>query len=151
MVSLHWGTEYRHDPDAFQRSTAAALAPSPDIDLLIGHHAHVVQPIERVGGTFVVWGLGNQLSNQTQAPRRDGLTVRATAELGWDMRWHFQRIEAVPTWVDLSTFRVIPVPYALRNPSTPARLRGDLQASYERTTAVLAGKPTYGVTVPSPN
>lgn len=151
VVSLHWGTEYRHDPDAFQRSTAAALAPSPDIDLLIGHHAHVVQPIERVGGTFVVWGLGNQLSNQTQAPRRDGLTVRATAELGWDMRWHFQRIEAVPTWVDLSTFRVIPVPYALRNPSTPARLRGDLQASYERTTAVLAGKPTYGVTVPSPN
>jgi poly-gamma-glutamate synthesis protein (capsule biosynthesis protein) len=150
VVSLHWGTEYRHDPDTFQRATADALLPSPDIDLLIGHHAHVVQPIELVDGTYVVWGLGNQVSNQTQAPRRDGLTVKATAELGWDLKWRFRSIEAIPTWVDLATFRVIPVPHALRNPGTPARLRGELQGSYDRTKAVIDSRPTFGVTIPSP-
>ncbi|NLD75978.1 MAG: CapA family protein, partial [Acidimicrobiales bacterium] len=62
VVSLHWGTEYRHEPDSFQRDVADALLPSSDIDLLIGHHAHVVQPIELIDGTYVVWGLGNQLS-----------------------------------------------------------------------------------------
>jgi len=70
VVSLHWGTEYQHQPDAFQRSTAEAILPGSEIDLVIGHHAHVVQPIEMVHGRYVVWGLGNQLSNQTQAPRR---------------------------------------------------------------------------------
>lgn len=151
VVSLHWGTEYRHDPDAFQRSVADQLLPSTDIDMLIGHHAHVVQPIEFVQGTYVVWGLGNQLSNQTQAPRRDGLTVLATAELGWDLRWRFRSIEAVPTWVDIGTHRVIPVPFALRNPATPPGLRGELQGSYDRTKAILDGTPTFGVTIPSPN
>ena len=82
VVSLHWGTEYRHEPDAYQRSIADRILPDSEIDLVIGHHAHVVQPIEVVHGRYVVWGLGNQLSNQTQAPRRDGLTVVVTAGLG---------------------------------------------------------------------
>ncbi|MCB1039899.1 MAG: CapA family protein, partial [Acidimicrobiales bacterium] len=44
IVSLHWGEEYRSAPTAFQREVASALLPSPDIDVIVGHHAHVVQP-----------------------------------------------------------------------------------------------------------
>jgi len=41
--------------------------PAGDVDLLVGHHAHVVQPVERIGDEVVVYGLGNLLSNQSAA------------------------------------------------------------------------------------
>lgn len=144
VVSLHWGDEYRHDPSADQRSVADQLLPSPDIDLIIGHHAHVVQPIEVVDGTYVVWGLGNQLSNQTQDPRRDGLTVVVSAGRTGD-GWGVSSIEAVPTFVELGSFRVLPVVATLADPSTPAALRADLSASYDRTHEVLAAPGTSGL------
>ncbi|MBX3284443.1 MAG: CapA family protein [Actinobacteria bacterium] len=147
VVSLHWGTEYVHEPSAYQRQVASEVLPSPDIDLVVGHHAHVVQPIGQVGGTYVVWGMGNQLANQRQVPRSDGLTVVATAELGWDLRWHVTGIEAVPTWVEAGSFRVLPVVRTLADPATSGALRAELSASYDRTAAVLAREPTAGVTL----
>ena len=146
VVSLHWGIEYDHQPSAYQRQIADALLPSPNIDLVIGHHAHVVQPIEQVDGTFVVYGLGNQLSNMTQGPRRDGLTVVATATKE-DGRWRFTGIEAVPTYVDLATFRVLPVAETLADPATPPGLRDELSASYDRTATVLFPTLPAGVTI----
>ena len=133
VVSLHWGTEYRSAPDAYQREVATAILPSLDIDLVIGHHAHVVQPVEVVNGTYVVWGLGNQLSNQRQAPRSDGLTVLVTAASGWGGRWYLSEVEAVPTWVEAESFRVLPIALTLADPTTPPGLRAELTASYNRT------------------
>lgn len=146
VVSLHWGQEYRRDPTAEQERIAQQLTSSPGIDLLIGHHAHVVQPISKVNGVFVVWGLGNQLSNQKQMTSRDGLTVRVHAVRGADGRWSVQGIEAIPTFVDLSTFRVLPVVETLRaDPQGPG---GDaLRASYWRTATALLSRPTRGVTL----
>lgn len=146
VVSLHWGNEYESDPSQYQRDIAGMFLPSPDIDLVIGHHAHVVQPIEQVEGTYVVYGLGNQLSNQTQAPRRDGLTVVVEAEREGD-RWKVSGIEAVPTWVDLGSFRVLPVVAAMADPATPAGLRNELSASYDRTVGIVNGPATPGVAV----
>lgn len=68
IVSLHWGAEYRHRPTPEQRRAARALLTSPAIDLLIGHHAHVVQPFDRVHGTWVAYGLGNQVANPSAGP-----------------------------------------------------------------------------------
>lgn len=147
VVSLHWGTEYRHDPDAYQRTVADHLLPSPDIDLVIGHHAHVVQPVELVEGTYVVWGLGNQISNQSQAPRRDGLTVVATANAGWDGRWRVSGIEAVPTWVEAGSYRVLPVASTLGDPTVGVGLRAELNASYNRTSGIIGSRSTPGVRV----
>ena len=42
IVSLHWGIEGRSEPDAAQRSVAEALTASGTVDLLVGHHTHVV-------------------------------------------------------------------------------------------------------------
>ena len=73
LVSLHWGTEYRTTPTDAQRVVAARLADSGVVDLVIGHHAHVPQPVEQLpggpGGTgmWVAYGLGNYLSNQDEA------------------------------------------------------------------------------------
>lgn len=73
LVSLHWGTEYRTDPTEAQRATADVLAESGVVDLVIGHHAHVPQPVELLPGgpdgtgMWVAYGLGNFLSNQDEA------------------------------------------------------------------------------------
>ncbi len=65
VLGLHWGAEYRTSPTARQREQAAVLLADPDVDLIVGHHTHVVQPVGRVGEEFVVFGLGNFLTNQS--------------------------------------------------------------------------------------
>lgn len=144
VVSVHWGTEYDSAPSAYQRDIAGQLVPLEDIDLVIGHHAHVVQPIDQIDGTYVVWGLGNQVSNQSQDPRRDGLTVLATAARDGD-QWSFTGIEAVPTFVDLDTFEVLPVTEAMADPEVAPALRDQLSASYDRTASVLLGGQAPGI------
>jgi len=137
VVSLHWGTEYQHDPDPFQRDTAAAVTAIDDVDLVIGHHAHVVQPIEQVDGTWVVFGLGNQLSNQSQPERRDGLTVVVTVAGPAGGRMAVRSIEAVPTYVDLSTYEVLPTAATLADPALDPALRAELEASQARPMEVV--------------
>ena len=78
VLSLHWGNEYQPAPNAQQLAISPALTASPDIDLIVGHHVHVVQPIVSEHGKFVVFGMGNQLSNQHEDLQRDGLTVLVT-------------------------------------------------------------------------
>jgi len=64
VVSLHWGNEYQVQPTSSQRSIARQLTASSAIDLVVGHHAHVVQPAELVNGKPVLFGLGNLWSGQ---------------------------------------------------------------------------------------
>lgn len=144
VVSLHWGTEYVHDPTDQQKQWADQIMASPDVDLIIGHHAHVVQPIGKVNGKFVVWGLGNQVSNQTQLPRRDGLTVRVDVEKA-NGKLRVAEIEAIPTFVDLPSFRILPVVQTLEAGTASGALQDQLRASYDRTAEVIEGAPTEGV------
>lgn len=73
VVSVHSGVEYRTEPTADQTAVAQALADSGVVDLVIGHHAHVPQPVVRLAGgpqgagMWVAYGLGNYLSNQDEA------------------------------------------------------------------------------------
>lgn len=70
VASLHDGVEYVTEPTEHQLEAIKALARSGQIDLVIGHHAHVPQPVELLGGgpggdgMWVAYGLGNLLSNQ---------------------------------------------------------------------------------------
>jgi Bacterial capsule synthesis protein PGA_cap len=147
VVSLHWGTEGQASPDAQQQALAPMLAASVDIDLLVGHHAHVVQPIQRINGKFVIFGLGNQLSSQRSPAQLDGLTAIATATRDASGRYAVTSVEAVPTWMDKSGWRVLPVASTLADPSAPAELRQELVASYQRTMATLTGSgPVEGLT-----
>ncbi len=58
VVSIHCCVEYRALPTSYQVAIGEALIASPDVDLVVGHHAHVVQPIDVVDGEFIVYGLG---------------------------------------------------------------------------------------------
>jgi poly-gamma-glutamate capsule biosynthesis protein CapA/YwtB (metallophosphatase superfamily) len=72
MVSMHWGNEYTHKPTSIQKEVAQYLA-SLGVDIIIGHHPHVVQPIEFIDDTLVIYSLGNFISAQNRLPRLIGM------------------------------------------------------------------------------
>ena len=68
VVSMHWGEEYEHHYNTSQKNLAAFLA-EHSVDLVIGHHPHVIQPVEymlRPDGRFMLcfYSLGNLISAQ---------------------------------------------------------------------------------------
>ena len=63
IVSMHWGEEYINYPNGEQERIANYLS-SLGVNLVIGHHPHVVQPIKYINNTLVIYSLGNFISNQ---------------------------------------------------------------------------------------
>lgn len=63
IVSVHWGNEYTHTPTRRQRELAAWLA-EQGVDIVVGNHAHWVQPTEWVGDTLVTFANGNTVFDQ---------------------------------------------------------------------------------------
>jgi len=137
VVSLHCCIEYVSTPTEQQTANGRTLIASPDIDLVVGHHAHVVQPIEKWGDEFIVYGLGNFLAGQLWSdPTRDGVIVRADIVPRGE-RWVARSIGYTPTWVSGTDYLVIPAAEALATGWPDAALAADLSASWRRTTEVL--------------
>ena len=65
IIAMHWGVEYTHEPTAYQKDMAQYLA-SLDVDIIIGTHPHVIQPVTWIDDTLVVYSLGNFISAQYQ-------------------------------------------------------------------------------------
>lgn len=63
IVAMHWGDEYTNTPTESEKEIANYLS-SLGVDLVIGTHPHVVQPIEYIDNTLVIYSLGNFISNQ---------------------------------------------------------------------------------------
>src|SRR5262249_53933595 len=59
IVSLYWGVEYQHQPTAGQTALARRLLADPAVDLIVGCHAHITQPFQKINGKWVVYGMGN--------------------------------------------------------------------------------------------
>jgi len=63
MVAMHWGVEYTHIPNEEQKAEAKYLS-DLGVNLVIGAHPHVIQPMEYVGDTLVIYSLGNFIAAQ---------------------------------------------------------------------------------------
>lgn len=61
MVAMHWGVEYNFDITWYQEDCAKFLS-DLDVDIIIGTHPHVVEPITWIDNTLVIYSLGNFLS-----------------------------------------------------------------------------------------
>jgi poly-gamma-glutamate capsule biosynthesis protein CapA/YwtB (metallophosphatase superfamily) len=73
IVFVHWGDEYADNPGAHQRKAAKALI-DRGVDLVVGHHPHVLQGIERHGRGAIAYSMGNFLFENTNAvPRLTGV------------------------------------------------------------------------------
>ena len=70
IAVMHWGQEYQIKENAEQDQLAQFLA-DLQVDLVIGHHPHVIQPVEWLQGesgnqTLITYSLGNFISSQKQ-------------------------------------------------------------------------------------
>lgn len=79
IVAMHWGTEYSLGISSSQEYIANYLA-GLGVDLIIGSHPHVVEPVEYInnGKTFVIYSLGNFISAQVGIDRLTGLMMEVT-------------------------------------------------------------------------
>jgi poly-gamma-glutamate capsule biosynthesis protein CapA/YwtB (metallophosphatase superfamily) len=80
IVSIHWGYEYETRVDPAQRDMARALV-AAGADLVIGHHPHVVQELEKLpkpdgGQALVAYSLGNFVFDQGFEATGQGLALR---------------------------------------------------------------------------
>lgn len=149
MVSIHAGNQYQVWPNAQQLAVARALTASPDVDLVVGHHAHWVQPIGVVNGKHVVYGVGNFLSGQVGAERQDGVIVFLELVAN-GVGWAVNEVRYEPTHVDRSDYRVLPVNQMLAA-GGHGYSTSFLQASLNRTRHAinLIGAPHILLRVPA--
>lgn len=102
IASLHWGIEDRAAPTPDQLRIAKQLLNDPAIDLIVGCHAHVVQPIEQINGKWVAYGMGNQIArhDEPRGTTEEGIITRFHFVKS-GTTWHVDKAEYIPTLVDL--------------------------------------------------
>lgn len=137
VVSLHWGSEWQDEPDAQQlrlarQLTGARTGGRPDVDLVLGTHAHVPQAYEKVNGTWVIYGMGDQIAgemtNHAGDPDPRGnqgtlgrFTFAPPAKPG--ERWVVRKAEFIPQWFDTDTGRVVNLNAAMERGADVADVR----------------------------
>lgn len=88
IVSCHWGTEYSDKLNDQQREVGPELLADSNIDLVIGHHAHVVQPMQEIDGKWIAYWHGNLVAAHREpgSTKAEGVLTRFTftrAGGGW--------------------------------------------------------------------
>jgi len=62
VISLHWGTEFVQKPSLKQIETGRKII-EMGANIILGHHSHVIQGIEKYKGGLIVYSLGNFVSD----------------------------------------------------------------------------------------
>jgi poly-gamma-glutamate synthesis protein (capsule biosynthesis protein) len=78
IVSLHWGEEFVSTPSEEEVELGRAIIDSGAV-LVLGHHPHVIRPVERYKSGVIAYSLGNFMGDMVwYAPFRRGLVLRCT-------------------------------------------------------------------------
>lgn len=146
VASVHCCQEYVHEPTPAQLALAASALPSPDVDLVLFHHSHVVAPVERINGKWVAYGLGNHVAEQYRGDTEDSVIARFTFTESADGRFTVTRAEAIPVRIDLVGQSVTVVNTARRNAGTKSDAN---TGSYRRVVDILnrRGAAAAGLTI----
>ncbi len=160
-VYMHWGEEYQLSPNNKQKEIAQKLC-DMGVDVIIGGHPHVVQPVDLLTSsngkhkTVCVYSMGNVLSNQRRAymglktgHTEDGLTFEMTFSKYSDGKVVFESVKSIPTWVHVyssggkKVYNIVPLSKNMDEKAESLGLNksGDglsqAKASYERTMALV--------------
>lgn len=106
-LMLHWGEEYQRRPNRAQ-SAIAEFARRHGVELIIGSHPHVVQPIEcdSAARWATVYSLGNMVSNQQWRYSDGGLMVEVVLSRVGDASPSIS-VRPIPIWVLCPDYRII--------------------------------------------
>ncbi len=107
VAALHAGDEYASVPNAQQTEVAHALADSGEVDFIYGHHTHSVLPIEKYNGTWIVYGLGNGVTelSPTYEVNNEGLMVRARLSRDDAGTWSVSGLDWLPSLIVAGPYR----------------------------------------------
>lgn len=163
VVILHWGDEYTRQPNEFQKDLAKKLC-DYGVDIIIGSHPHMVQPIEMIKSdendneTLVIYSLGNFLSNQ----RNEILNKKYTedgviANIGINKNLNtgetkISNVEYIPTWVNKYknkngklTYEIIPLINEKQLSKIDNLPLDKAKKSYDNTTSIIGSSDIINV------
>lgn len=161
ILFIHWGNEYQLSANSTQKAMAQELC-DLGIDVIIGGHPHVIQPMELLTNstdpeqkTVCLYSLGNCVSNQRlglissikTAHTEDGMLFSVSFAKYSDGTVVLENVELLPTWVNMNTnsgskvYEIVPLDTAVTDwktafHMTDSQLR-EAKASYERTMKIV--------------
>ncbi len=157
---MHWGNEYQVKPNTYQKVAAQQLC-NMGVDVIVGGHPHVLQPIELLHSedsqntTVCLYSMGNSISNQ-RISEMTGLCETGHTEDGVLFNYTFTKeadggvsltaVDVIPTWVDRYgtagnyQYTMYPLENAdmANDYGLDAATVQKAKASYERTKAIMA-------------
>lgn len=156
VVYIHWGTEYVTTPNAQQKKIAQQLC-NLGVDIIVGGHPHVIQPVTLLTGehdtehtTLCLYSMGNAVSNirkSTTKPAHveDGMFFNFTLAKYSDGSVVIEGADVLPTWVNRrenpDSFPIIPLDPAVEDWATAFDLDEEsyllAQASAQRSEKIL--------------
>ena len=141
ILSVQWGNEYQVNPSEAQSNLAESLLNSPNIDLIVGSHVHVIQPVGVFNDKYVIYGLGNFLSNQSAnccpAASQNGVMIYVDV-VGTDLEgYKVESLTFEPTRVDRSDFTIVPLSRVVEDEQISSNLRSFYQDVIDETSNVL--------------
>lgn len=155
IVYPHWGTEYLLEANEYQSQMAQKMC-DLGVDVIVGGHPHVVEPVEviksEISGkrTVCLYSLGNFISNQrshlmnlSTGNTEDGVIFTVNFEKYGDGHVAVKSVDVIPTWVSLSdgSYRVIPLDKKIDDWKTLFGLNNysldSAKKSYDRTMALV--------------
>ena len=140
IVAMHWGTEYTNEETYSQQQIAEYLS-NLGVNLIIGAHPHVVEPITYINDTLVIYSLGNFISNQLFLDYDAGTGMYVTVDIVVDdngkVNFNNLNYELILSYMENNTsaannsrnFKVIPY----------SKLTDDLLPNYKAIQAELEG------------
>lgn len=113
VLYIHWGQEYKLEPNSYQTAMAQRLC-DLGVDVIIGGHPHVVEPVALLESTVdpnhrtvCLYSMGNAVSNQrlgklksiTTAHTEDGVLFSISFSKYSDGTVYLEDASLIPTWV----------------------------------------------------
>ena len=161
VLFMHWGEEYQLSPNQNQTTMAQKLC-DMGVDVIIGGHPHVIQPVDLLTSTtdpdhktVILYSTGNAVSNQrlgnistiNTAHTEDGILFSVTFSKYSDDTVYLESVDLVPCWVNLITsgsrqYNILPLDNSIRDSWQEKFNLSDnalsaAQRSYDRTMAIV--------------
>lgn len=154
ILIIHWGNEYQRVPSKFQ-SELAQLLSDAGVDIIIGSHPHVVQPVEMIKSsdgsneTLIVYSLGNLISNQRKETlgnsyTEDGLII--SIDINKDSSnsdAYVSNVKCIPTWVNKYSdnnkfvYEVVPIEDKVTLNTMENLSKDRVKQSYSNTSSLI--------------
>ena len=141
VVAVHAGTEYSHVPNAQQEQIRSWLHATRLVDAVYFHHAHVVEPVEKVGYRWVAWGLGNTFATSTTKYNKstgEQVMTRFNFERQYGTTWRVRSVAVIPGYSpNVAPYRWVDLVTAAQDPSLSSSARSSYAARARHVRSIV--------------